>query len=130
MQLMRQITLQATPLEKSVRFLKTEFQIEESIQHPFVIFFQTDGENILDYFVVELKQEKLEDSFLELKSQIKNAVDALSKLPNNYQNNQRVFELIEAGVQSGRFRNFIKTKVISNISLGKVFSFLKLMAAQ
>jgi hypothetical protein len=127
-QMMRQITLKDTPLDKSIDFLKNEFNLEGSIQTPFVLFFQIDGEDILDCFVVMLKQEKLEDAFLELKTQIKNAVDSVSKVtPDNFKNHKEIFDLIETGVKGGNSINFIKTKIISKISIGTIISFIKLV---
>jgi len=128
-QMMRQITMKDTPLEKSINFLKKEFQLEDNIKTPFVLFFQSDGEDVLDCFVIMLKQEKLEDAFLELKAQIKNAVDSLAKVtPDNFKNHQEIFNLIEAGVKGGNFTNYVKTKIISKIGIGSIISFIKLIA--
>ena len=129
MQMMRKITLQATPLDKSVNFLKKEFKLEENLKHPFVLFFQTNGEDILDYFAIALKQEKLEDAFLELKRQIESAVESISKVtPDNFKNHQEIFNLLESGVKSGNFGHFVKTKIASKIGIGTITSFIKLIA--
>ena len=97
-------------------------------QHPFILFFQSDGEIILDYFVVTLKEEKLEDTFLELKSQIKNACESISHLKNDDVNyHQEIFNLIESGVKNGNTANFIKKKVIPKIPFGStISSFVKI----
>ncbi len=129
MQMMRSITLQSTPLDKSVDFLKKEFKLEENLKHPFVLFFQTDGEVIIDYFAIALKQEKLEDAFLELKRQIEAAVESISHVtPENFKNHNEIFALIESGVKGGNIGHFIKTKVISKIGIGTITSFIKLIA--
>lgn len=131
MQFMRQITLQATPLDKSVNFLKKEFNLEENLEHPFVLFFQSDGEVVLDYFAVALKQEKLEDAFLELKRQIESAVESIAKVtPENFKNHQEIFNLIESGVKSGNIGHFVKTKVISKIGIGSITTFIKLISGR
>lgn len=123
------IFMKNTPLEKSIEFLKKEFQLEDKIKNPFVLFFQTDGEDILDCFVIMLKEEKLEDAFLELKTQIKNAVDSLAKVTtDNFKNHQEIFNLIKAGVKGGNFTNFVKTKIIAKIGIGSIISFIKLIA--
>jgi hypothetical protein len=131
MQMIQMITLQATPLDKSVTFLKQEFKLDDNLRHPFVLFFQSDGEDILDCFVVTLKQEKLEDAFLELKRQIEAAVDAVSKVtPNNFKNHQEIFNLIKSGVKGGNAGHFIKTKIISKIGIGTITSFIKLISGR
>lgn len=123
------ITLKSTPLDKSVKFLKSEFKLEENLEHPFVLFFQTDGEVILDYFAVALKQEKLEDAFIELKRQIESAVESMAKVtPDNFKNHQEIFNLIESGVKSNNIGHFIKTKVIPKIGIGSITSFIKLIS--
>lgn len=131
MQMMRPITLKATPLDESVCFLKKEFKLEENLRHPFVLFFQTDGEEIFDSFVVALKSEKLEDAFLELKRQIVAAVKAVSEVtPDNFKNHQEIFNLIKSGVKSGNTGHFIKTNVLSKNGIELIFSFIKLIAGK
>lgn len=128
MQFLTPITLKATPLEKSIYFLKKEFGLDDNLKHPFILFFQTDGEELLDYFVVALQQEKLEEAFLELKSQIKTAVDSVSKVtPDNFKNHKEIFNLIKLRVEGENSRNFIKTKVISKIGIGSIISFVKFL---
>lgn len=72
------LTVKPTPIDIVNKQLNEEFNIESQVDTPFVVFSQTDGEEIIDYFVVQLKKEKLEESFLGLKKHIKLAVDSLS----------------------------------------------------
>lgn len=121
---MRQIYSRSTPLDQTINFLKDEFGISEYIKHPFVIFFQSDGEKLLDSFVVALNDQKLEDSFLELKFHIKNAVDSVSIVSKeNYNNHQEIFNLIKSDVKNGKTLRFIKTKIVPKF--GTVFSLVK-----
>jgi hypothetical protein len=123
------IKLRSTPLDQTIEFLRKEFRIEENISHPFVIFFQTDGESIIDYFVVVLKQEQLEKAFLELKRQIKNAVNSISEVTSdNFENHQEIFDLIRNGVEGGNLWEFINKKVISKISIGTIIAMTKIIA--
>lgn len=118
----------STPLDKTIEFLRKEFNIEERIKHPFVIFFQTDGDNIIDYFIVALKQDKVEDAFLELKRQISNAVDSLSEVKSKYSGNrQEIFELIRNGVQGGNYWEYINKKILSKIGIGTIISLIKII---
>jgi len=110
--------LKDTPLENTVKFLKETFGINEYIKHPFVIFFQTDGEIIIDNFVVALKTDKLEEAFLELKSHIKEAVDSVSQVESNStENHQEIFNLIKGRVERGIYVSYIKTKAKSVLTV-------------
>lgn len=122
------LTLKPTPLDNAIDFIKKEFEINDNLKHPFVLFFQTDGENISDSFVVSLKQEKLEEAFLELRDHIKNAVDSLSKVEPAYINNhQEIFNLIRSGVENGKYYNFVKKKIVPTISIGTIITLIKII---
>lgn len=111
------IQIKETPLEKTIKFLKKTFGISDYIKHPFIIFFQIADEKIIGSFVVTLKEERLEESFLELKNIIKNATDSLSTLkPENLTNYQSIFNIIEDGVKNGELVKFVKTKIIPKFS--------------
>lgn len=124
------ITKKPIPIDNAIDFLKSEFQIDENIKTPFVLFFQLDNEdNLSDYFIVQLKKDKLEDAFLELKTHIKNAVNSLDKVsPENYENHQEIFELIKGELESSQLNRFIAKKkdiIILNISFViKIFELL------
>ncbi|MFY0104467.1 hypothetical protein ABTP95_22110, partial [Acinetobacter baumannii] len=47
---------------------------------PSVLFFQVDKEQISDYFFVELKENKIEDGFIELKNLIDKSVEAIKDI--------------------------------------------------
>jgi hypothetical protein len=123
------ITPNPTPLDNAIGFIKKEFRLNENLEPPFVLFFQTDGEDILDYFIVTLKQERLEDAFLELRAHIKNSVKALEKvLPENYKNHQEIFNLIRGGIKDGKFYDFVKREMVSKIGLGTIISLIQTIA--
>jgi len=123
------ITLKPTPLDKATQFVKNEFELDDNLKTPFVLFFQTNGEIILDYLIVSLKQEKLEDAFLELKAHIQNAVASLTDVtPDNYNNHQEIFDLLKTGIKSSKFFTFINKKVISKLTIGTIISLVKLIA--
>lgn len=123
------ISLKPTPLDNAIGFLKKEFDLDDNLKHPFVLFFQTDGSDISDSFIVSLKQEKLEESFFELRDHIKNAVESLSNVKSEYFNNhQEIFNLIRSGVEGGKFNDFVKKKVVSKLGIGTIISLIKLIA--
>ena len=123
------LTMKPTPIDVVNNHLKEEFNIESQVDTPFVVFFQTDGEEIIDYFVVQLKKEKLEESFLELKKHIELATNSLSKITkNNFQNHQEIFNQVKLSIEGGQFYEFVKTKIVPRIKIGTLLSVFKLLA--
>jgi len=122
------LVLEPTPLDNAIDFIKNTFELEDSLETPFILFFQIDEENISDSFVIGLKQDRLEDAFLELRDIIKNSITALSKVKvENISNHQEIFSLIKGGVEQGKFYEFIKKKVTSKIGIGTIITFIKLI---
>ncbi len=109
-------------------YIYKTFNLSENVASPFVVFFQTEGENITKCFVVKLKKEKVEESFLELKQHIKNAVESIEEVtPENSQNSQCIYSLIENGVKNGTVNEFIKTRIFEPLTVvTTIGSFFKL----
>lgn len=123
------VTLKATPLDKTISLIKNDFKIEDDIKHPLIIFFQSNGEEILDYFLVSLKQEKLEDAFLELKSLLKDAVEGIKQVtPENFENHQEIFDLLKGQIKRGQFYKFISKKIVPKLTIGTILSIVKTIA--
>ena len=79
------------------------------IKPPSILFFQVDNENVIDSLLIELKEEKIEDSFLELKDYFKSSVEALRKIaPENRGNIKEVFDQLENNVKSTNYIKKIK----------------------
>ena len=79
-------------------------------QKSHVVFFQSDGLTINGSFIVMLRQDHLEESFLELKTHIKNAVDALVRVdPENYGNSGEILELLKGNVRDLKYLKVVKT---------------------
>ncbi len=120
----------STPLEKTIELLRNEFKIGGSINHPFIIFFQIDGENIIDFIIVELKEKKIENAFLELKDLIENAVDSVRNVtPDNYENYREIFNLIRNSLSDYRFLNFIANSVLNNKKIITIINLIKTIAS-
>lgn len=79
--------------------LKKYFDIEEPIHLPSLIFFQADGQGVTDYFAIELNEQRVEESFLELRDYISNSVNTLKGVqPINYGNTEAIFNLLRETV--------------------------------
>ena len=69
------------------------------------MFFQVEGKQISDYFLIELFEDKVEESFLELKDYISSAVKRLKMIaPVNRENLHPIFESMKQGVKFTKFR--------------------------
>jgi hypothetical protein len=78
------------------------------IKYPSVLFFQTNDEKVTDYRLIELDQEHLEDSFIELKKYIRAAANSLSEVNREQYDVKTVFNLVEQTV--GGMRQGIQIK--------------------
>lgn len=88
--------------------LKRHLKLNKVVKNPSILFFQVDGTMISDYFLIELFEEQIEDSFLELKDYVSSAVDQLKIIdPDNYGNFQPIFESLKKGVKSTKYRRVL-----------------------
>ena len=118
-----------TPEDNALAFVKDKFKVNNDINLPFVIFFQTNEDQITDSFIVGLKEDRLEEAFLELKFHIENAVKAISEVKSEYYgNHQEIFNLLKNGIEGGKFNKFIKKNVTSHIDFWTIISFVKKIA--
>src|ERR1043165_2039868 len=101
------ISTKSTPLEKTVTYLKETFEIHEDITTPFVVFFQTKSENLTDFFLVKLENEKFDDAFSELTKLITYAVAPLKSAhkKNVELDEMEIFDKLRTGVSNGQFMN-------------------------
>lgn len=93
------------PHSMIVPMIKEYLQYERPIKLPTILFFQTDGQYIQDYFFIELSEEKIQESFIELKSYIVGAVDELQRVrPEYYGNSEEIFNRLKDGVNAVSFK--------------------------
>lgn len=106
------------------------FGLSSDLKTPFVLFFQTDGELVLDHFAVTLHSDKIEESFLELKSHIGSAVSSVKEVQEkNFNNHQPIFELIKNEVKKGVRVKFFTKKVLPGVSTGTIVSLFKYLSS-
>jgi hypothetical protein len=92
--------------------LKRYLELDEDVKNPSILFFQVEGNLISDYFLIKLVEEKIEESFLELRDYISSAVERLKMIdPENYGNIQPIFESLKEGVRCTRLRKVVFRKV-------------------
>ncbi|MBU0663816.1 MAG: hypothetical protein KJ990_04640 [Proteobacteria bacterium] len=108
--------------------LKNYLSLDYNVKLPSILFFQVEGGLISDYFIVELDEESIEKSFIEVKSYIEAAVERLKMIaPEYYGNSQPIFESLKQGIGSIRFRKVLfrniqkfPVKLLLGWLLGKV----------
>lgn len=101
------------PSLDSNNLIKKYFGSEIKVKYPSVLFFQTNDDKVIDYRLIELDQEKLEDSFLELKKYISAAANALVEVNREKYDLKTVFNLVDqtvSGIRQGiQIKKGIKT---------------------
>ncbi len=98
--------------QEAAAILKNFFVFDGEVKLPSVLFFQTSGQMVEDYFLIELKEERIEESFIELKSYIKAAVERLNIIDaENYDNTTGIFENLKQGVTVERNRRIISRNI-------------------
>lgn len=91
---------------------------------PSVLFFQVDNDQVSDYFFVELKENKIEEGFNELKELIDHSVEAIKDIaPENKKNYREIFQMLEVNVNASVWWKKTKRRVTKAIS---VISFLSI----
>lgn len=88
------------------------------ITYPAILFFQVTEEEVIDSLLIELREERIEEAFLELKQNVKAVVDVLKKIhKENSRNFKEIFDLIESALITNRNSKNIKrvTKAAGNI---------------
>ena len=117
---------QGGPSDIALPVLKQFFNIDERIKLPALIFFQIDDQNISDTIFIELKEQQIEASFLELKEILIKSVNKLKLIKEeNYQNSNAIFRELKTGLINLKhkkiFRKF-KRKISFSTLLSLIFS--------
>jgi hypothetical protein len=93
---------------------------------PSILFFQVDEEQITDSFFVELKENKIEDGFIELKNIIDKSIEAIKDItPENKKNFKEIFHMLEINVNSAIWWKKTKKKVIKTVNIISFLSIFK-----
>ena len=106
------------PSEATNKLIETYFGEEVEVSYPAILFFQVNNESVIDSLLIELKEEKIEDAFIELKQNIEASVNALKKIhKENSRNFEEIFDLVEQKVKANKNAKEIKrvAKTAGNI---------------
>lgn len=100
------------------KLIENYFGANVKVTYPAILFFQVNEEEVIDSLLIELKEEKIEEAFLELKENIKITVDVLKKVhKENKRNFKEIFDLVENELRANKNSSKIKrvTKGAGNI---------------
>ncbi|WP_316846512.1 hypothetical protein [Pedobacter psychrodurus] len=85
------------------------FNADIKVSYPALLFFQVDGRKVIDAILVGLNAERLEDSFLEIKTYILSAVKALKTISSDSKgNHSEIFNQLEGNVRQTRTFKIIR----------------------
>jgi hypothetical protein len=102
---MFQIEALQNPSKDTNKLIRKYFGEHIKIEYPSVLFFQVDKEDVIDYRFIKLDENRLEDSFSELKNYIKVAVESLNAVMRENKNNySELFNLVDSSVLGTRQR--------------------------
>ena len=103
------------PYDATGDILSKYFRLPLNVTYPAIVFFQVDGDSVMDSVIIELKEEFIQSAFLELKEYVAKAVKALRLIKiENRDNRQEIFNLISHDVIASK--NWRKLRKLGNIS--------------
>jgi hypothetical protein len=109
MECLTSININVNPSKGTNELISTYFGDEIQIKYPAVLFFQVNNESVIDSLLIELKEEKIEPAFLELKDYLRSSVEALKQIsPKNRGNVKEIFDCLEINVKNTQFVKKIK----------------------
>lgn len=77
---------------------------QEILSSPSILFFQVDQNVVTDYFITNLRENKIEEGFNEIKEVISTAVNSFSQVtPKNHVNSNELFTLLRKAIDSSEF---------------------------
>ncbi|MEN0054483.1 MAG: hypothetical protein AAGC65_12490 [Mucilaginibacter sp.] len=103
------VTSEINPSIDSNILIERYFGRDVTVKYPAVMFFQIQNDQVLDYELIELSEERIEESFGELKIYITKTVEVLKGISPQYvANNKEIFDLVKAEVKGIRRMTIIK----------------------
>ncbi|MFV7236297.1 hypothetical protein [Flavobacterium sp. ZB4R12] len=109
------------PSQDTNKLIQKYFGKDFKIKYPSVLFFQVKENAVSDSRLIQLDQEGIEASFLELKQYIKIAAEALQEVNREYKHNvDELFSLVDQSVSGLRQKIQIKKGIKTVTSLAEL----------
>ena len=118
------ISVAVSPTESSKNLI-TRYFGNTKVTFPSILFFQVNDEKVINLYLAQLNETRIEESFLEIKKVIKSATDALKDIKEeNYGNNETIFYNMEENLKSTSAGvKFKKAKA----TVIEIFGFIKIL---
>ena len=93
------------PNNYSPKYLAKNLLNKENLHSPSILFFQVKDNNIIDYTFAQIRKEKIEEAFNEIKGIIKTAIDSLKDVKSeNILIKQKIYDMVRCRPSaSGRY---------------------------
>ncbi len=115
------------PNNYSPKYLAKNLLNKENLPSPSILFFQVKDNNIIDYTFAQIRKEKIEEAFNEIKGIIKTAIDSLKDVKSeNRHNSVELFNLIKGSIESSEFWKNAQTNFDKLIRLKDFLLFWKI----
>lgn len=115
------IYAQSTPNRVAQTIIERYFGISGEIRLPAILFFQVDDEEVVDSFLVELKNEEIEKTFIEIKGHIKGAVDSLKGINLSVSDSGTIFRELRTAIEN-RNQRVIMGRLLNKLTIGNLIS--------
>ncbi len=117
------------PSHESNDIIKKYFGDEIVAKYPAILFFQIQDGQVIDYTMIELEENLIEQSFLEIQGYINTAVEVMKNIDeDNRDNSKEIFDLVNLQVGDMRNRRTARKvlkKITSVAELGSAIMGLK-----
>lgn len=123
-QYLTRVAISVSPSESSKNLI-TRYFGNTKVNFPAILFFQVNDEKVIDMYLAQLNETRIEESFLEIKKIINSAVNALKDIKKeNYSNIETIFKNMEDNIKEIEFG--VKYKKAKN-ALIEVSGFIKIL---
>lgn len=117
------ISTNQNPSNETNNLIRKYFGSDVKVKYPSVAFFQVKNDKVSDYRLIQLDQQEIEASFLELKRYIEVAAKALEEVNRENKNNvDEIFNLVDQSVAGIRQGIQIKKGIKIITSIGELAS--------
>ncbi|MEZ7499845.1 hypothetical protein QO200_13985 [Flavobacterium sp. Arc3] len=92
------------PGNYSPKYLVQNLLNRENLPSPSILFFQVIDNIITDHTFAQIREDRIEDAFIEMKQIIKTAIESLSTVKDeNRENSSELFNLLKLSIESSEY---------------------------
>jgi len=118
---MTSVDVNTKPSVASNHILERYFSLPDEITYPAILFFQVSKDEIIQEFVVPLKEEEFEKGFLEIKKIFQIAEQTLKQIKVK-KNREEIISRVILDLESDKSIRIIRSRIQSAKNLAKFFA--------